>query len=307
MKMKKSKIIVPALGLLLLSTAASVTGTVAWFTATKEVTVTAGEFEVSSTTGDLKVTATAKVGTTVASGTANINPATGAKLADASVNHNTNKAYKPVNNAQGVAEHSKLVNAADVANADYLRQALTSPSVVNKYSVFIWEYTFEYTPEAGVTVGLFFDFDNSSVTDETDTNASDSYLGFRTLFITSAKSTVWSANRAKAGCSYVNGGTASTITTGSYGTADLISSDQKGTVPAEGTQNAATAAANPAYIGSFGAADSATGVAQLVVRCVVWFEGTDADVVNAYDGSGNKEYDTVSSSMRFEARNLAAE
>lgn len=38
--MKKSKIIVPALGLLLLSTAASVSGTVAWFSANNAVTVT---------------------------------------------------------------------------------------------------------------------------------------------------------------------------------------------------------------------------------------------------------------------------
>ena len=38
--MKKTKIIVPALGLLLLSTAASVTGTVAWFAANTSVTAT---------------------------------------------------------------------------------------------------------------------------------------------------------------------------------------------------------------------------------------------------------------------------
>lgn len=38
--MKKSKIIVPALGLIALSTAASITGTVAWFTANNSVTIT---------------------------------------------------------------------------------------------------------------------------------------------------------------------------------------------------------------------------------------------------------------------------
>ena len=38
--MKKTKIIIPALGLLLLSTAASVTGTVAWFAANGQVTAT---------------------------------------------------------------------------------------------------------------------------------------------------------------------------------------------------------------------------------------------------------------------------
>ena len=38
--MKKTKVIIPALGLLLLSTAASVTGTVAWFAANAQVTAT---------------------------------------------------------------------------------------------------------------------------------------------------------------------------------------------------------------------------------------------------------------------------
>ena len=44
--MKKTKVIIPALGILLLSTAASVTGTVAWFSANAQVTAT-----------DMKVTA----------------------------------------------------------------------------------------------------------------------------------------------------------------------------------------------------------------------------------------------------------
>ena len=38
--MKKTKIIIPALGMLLLSTAASVSGTVAWFSMNASVTVT---------------------------------------------------------------------------------------------------------------------------------------------------------------------------------------------------------------------------------------------------------------------------
>ena len=59
--MKKTKIIIPALGLLLLSTAASVSGTVAWFAANSSVTANAmsitattdSEFLVISKTSDL--------------------------------------------------------------------------------------------------------------------------------------------------------------------------------------------------------------------------------------------------------------
>ena len=46
--MKKTKIIIPALGILLLSTAASVTGTVAWFTAANDVDVSGLQFKAQS-------------------------------------------------------------------------------------------------------------------------------------------------------------------------------------------------------------------------------------------------------------------
>ena len=46
--MKKTKVIIPALGILLLSTAASVTGTVAWFTAANDVDVSGMQFTAQS-------------------------------------------------------------------------------------------------------------------------------------------------------------------------------------------------------------------------------------------------------------------
>ena len=47
--MKKTKVIIPALGMLLLSTAASITGTVAWFSANQ--TVTASGMNIQATSG----------------------------------------------------------------------------------------------------------------------------------------------------------------------------------------------------------------------------------------------------------------
>ena len=55
--MKKTKVIIPALGILLLSTAASVTGTVAWFSANNKVTAT-----------DMKVNAVAESGIVISNG-----------------------------------------------------------------------------------------------------------------------------------------------------------------------------------------------------------------------------------------------
>ena len=43
--MKKSKVVIPALGLIALSTAASITGTVAWFSANQSVTVSGMTFK----------------------------------------------------------------------------------------------------------------------------------------------------------------------------------------------------------------------------------------------------------------------
>ena len=61
--MKKSKIIVPALGILLLSTAASISGTVAWFTATRTFSTTVSEFGVGSVDGNLSAVVAGGVGT----------------------------------------------------------------------------------------------------------------------------------------------------------------------------------------------------------------------------------------------------
>ena len=53
--MKKTKIIIPALGLLLLSTAASVTGTVAWFAANASVTATGMQVTAKSNSSYLLI------------------------------------------------------------------------------------------------------------------------------------------------------------------------------------------------------------------------------------------------------------
>ena len=64
-KFKKSKIIVPALALITTTTVASVTGTVAWFSANRAATVTA-QFQATDSEGSLLVKTAAGVGTTVA-------------------------------------------------------------------------------------------------------------------------------------------------------------------------------------------------------------------------------------------------
>lgn len=57
--MKKSRIIVPALAMLTLSVAASVTGTVAWFTASRQATIKASNLAAFNTEGNLALQLTA--------------------------------------------------------------------------------------------------------------------------------------------------------------------------------------------------------------------------------------------------------
>ena len=61
--MKKSKIIVPALGILVLSTAAAVTGTVAWFTASNVININGLQMRVEAEDGiEFKVVANVNYG-----------------------------------------------------------------------------------------------------------------------------------------------------------------------------------------------------------------------------------------------------
>ena len=94
--MKKSKIIIPALGILLLSTAASISGTVAWFTASRTFSTQVSEFGVGSIDGELKATVAADIGTKVGSSDNIIELAVGSTksiLTDASYDSSAAKVY----------------------------------------------------------------------------------------------------------------------------------------------------------------------------------------------------------------------
>ena len=90
--MKKTKVIIPALGLLLLSTAASVTGTVAWFAANSSVTATGMKVKAKSDNEFLQIAA--------ASATWNdTDPFTTVEI-----NNTTAKEIKPTHVAASLAE-----------------------------------------------------------------------------------------------------------------------------------------------------------------------------------------------------------
>ena len=71
--MKKSKIIIPAAAILALSVGASVTGTVAWFTASRRTSVTLNNLAVVNAAGDLKVTLSAVTGCSLSADSKSVN------------------------------------------------------------------------------------------------------------------------------------------------------------------------------------------------------------------------------------------
>ncbi|MBR0294313.1 MAG: hypothetical protein IJQ67_00145 [Bacilli bacterium] len=155
MKMKKSKIIVPALGLLLLSTAASVSGTVAWFTANRTYSFTAGEFAVVNTKDNLEASLGAGLGTSADNENKKITVTNSAHvLTDASFDHTslTQDIIAPDAEGKKVGKVIPLASALYTGDASYglLRET-------NVYTAFTWTITFTMRFSANPTsdVGLF--------------------------------------------------------------------------------------------------------------------------------------------------------
>ena len=94
--MKKSKIIIPAAAILALSVGASVTGTVAWFTASRTATISATNLAAINTAGDLKVVLVEGNGTKIVSNKVELS-----YLRDVSYDDTTDKAFVAVLDTKG--------------------------------------------------------------------------------------------------------------------------------------------------------------------------------------------------------------
>lgn len=298
--MKKSKILVPALGLLALSTVASVTGTVAWFTASAKVNVSFTEFKIERLTENLLVSSANIMGVTVDSAGAIIPTTYGttyASLTHASVNLGTNntksevwsKSSTNVTELKSGASEERFDNFVE-GNEDMVAKwedPDTKTKIKTLYAL-AWSSTFSYN--ADKKMNLYFDVKSSfegSSTDNTRTGR-----GFRLAMVREDGSyVVWSPAQAqlmcyqdgsypkegdadikKASC-YVTGKT----TTEAYdatvngnliyendATVDTIDSSDKGST------------ARKDCLGSF-----STSVDEITIKFIAWFEGEDPNVVDS--------------------------
>ena len=327
--MKKSKVIIPAMALLLFSTAASITGTVAWFTSTRTFTTSAGNFRVASLEGDLACvvadgTATTKNGN-------NITVDTDARLADASFNHLA-------------ASRHLFTDIPDTATFQDLGawalDKYTVPSSwyygqmgdLRYYYAATWKYTFTYTFKAEQSnMNLFFDVNNSTATyykangDAATTapaEAADTALGFRLAFtsdytMTSENDThkqfVWAPFRAQSDVDpdgeadsgdehkairYVSTTTAAPA---DY-TTDLLDSGAKTDTTTYGLGEAGVVKADtlPNCIGVF-KKPASEGDVTVTVNMTAWFEGTDPAIVT----DEGKKFQQTSANLVFKVRKAA--
>ena len=158
--MKKSRIIVPALGLLALTTAASVVGTVAWFTASRTATIKAGKFAVVDVSDNMSVTLAAGVGvSSVNNGdTKSVTIGSDNKLTDASFDHTDTT--MPYVVTPDVPRKSILKTTAlnDANLADELSRG------TNVFSAYTWKMTFkvDFAASAIYDQGLFLDLSADS-------------------------------------------------------------------------------------------------------------------------------------------------
>ena len=157
--MKKSKILAPALALTIFSTAAAVTGTVAWYFAQRAVSVKATVTSFNPEAG-LKVTLTQGVGTTVETETST-NPSAPATVVhelirDGSVDLANQKAYGAIKNRQG----DQIIEFKEIDAVNHEDELLAGKNADDEDYYYATKYTakFELTQKkSGTQYALFYD------------------------------------------------------------------------------------------------------------------------------------------------------
>ena len=150
--MKKSKIIIPAAAILALSVGASVTGTVAWFTASRTVTTTVDNLAAINTAGDLGVEIlnddTLIGATRLSSSSVSLS-----YLQDASYDAENDKAYVSTLNNDG-----KLVTGTRLVEKDsYKTVAVKVSGETSYHSVYVVnQWQAEFSTSSTATNYLYF-------------------------------------------------------------------------------------------------------------------------------------------------------
>ncbi len=331
--MKKTRILIPALAMIAFSTAASIAGSVAWFTASRTVNVNAGTYAVVKTSANLDCVATAGIGTTasVVSDIQTISLGNNV-LTDGSFDHKTGTIYQP--NEAGDAIDTTVRDETKIKGEVTLAEAKTTPALLERGQVtdgkvytavtFHLQFTIKFGGASG-DYGLFLDcYNNASPahTGSTFTTTGTAYTakGFRMAFYPTGtgehgRATVFADLQDDGTWNHDGKDDTDPVKKIRYisdkdefeGTDyvaseyDLINSVYNTQLP-EGSVITETQAQNrPDYLGYFAYAPNQSVNLNLDVVC--WFEGTDPEIVNR---STADEYQSVTADLHFEAVKLKA-
>lgn len=203
--MKKSKIIIPAAAILALSVGASVTGTVAWFTASRTVSFGVSNMAVINTAGDLGVSLTASTGTKISSSEESTSVEL-SYLRDASYDAIADKAYVATLNSDG----SKVTGTRNVEKTLAESVSITegsSSSYKNVYVINEWTATFK-TSSVAVNYLYFNPTNTVSKIDGTGLGEKSVYKAVRVAMRNTAEddkhTVIWAPYTTDSSVYYVN-------------------------------------------------------------------------------------------------------
>lgn len=303
--MKKTRIIAPALAIIAFSTAASIAGSVAWFTASRQVTINAGNYAVVKTNSNLTYTMANGVGTTT-NAAGNTVTFTG-KLTHGSFSHTQGKVYTPAGDGKSIAKETALT-----AN-NFADEMLVTTLTVNEQSVPVYTaatFNITFTMNFGQgekDKGLFLNNTAEQSSFTVSNSASPvTAKGFRMAFYPAAASTdgvakVFADLQESSKCKFVNGTTSSDMDGTAYTAGHLIDKDYNAALPDSQTTRE-TAIARADYLGLFRApAANADPKVSLTYTVVAWYEGTDENIVNRDLAS---DYQEVITKLVFDAVDL---
>ena len=328
--MKKSRIVIPALAMIAFSMAASITGAVAWFTATRTASIDAGIYTVVRTTANLDVALSASgIGTTGADSGSTHTISVEGVLADASFDHTA--AAKNIVTPDGNGTKVGAITGLTSATPTNMKRGQTNDNPAkNIYTAITWDIDFsvEFGGAAG-DVALFLDTNlvgesGSEVANSrfvvTGSNTSDNNTatGFRMAFIpksaytSNAEVKVFAGLQTGSACKFVDTlddaespavplAVGDTLPAGtSYSGTTLIDKDYHGGTGGlpESFAAGTDVTARQDYFGTFVYATNQTVHLEYTVVC--WFEGTDPNVVNG------KVLQSVQSYLSFKAINVPA-
>lgn len=283
--MKKSKVIIPALGILSLSTAAAVTGTVAWFTAAR-----VKSFAMSGITA-----VNPESGLTIALENINNTKVTGADgtfdvahspLRDGSVDVANGKVYGSILGDDGEVTGYKDVTAlvpATSSGTDHYYAGNVKVGSENKDIFYATEFkaSFGLSRDGGYTYNLFFDAEHSTVSTPTEGSGEISVLrGLRIGMKAGSEWFVWAPLTKDSDVKYVNSAVAAGATDEQL-TAGLTTLTDANLIKGAGAALPTTeivsdgdAATRVEYLGQPKLAT------KLDVTIYTWFEGSDSAVIN---------------------------